>query len=178
MKLFMTISSVLTCIGFAVCQTQTVCTADDVINSITAVERYAQKMQSVTDSSNENIDPAAAIYKNFEGQTRHLNEDLQQCTFNTTADEQTQICSAYEEFATAQLGYLHVADGRDFYAQNGHGENAVKMHGYILQAQNALVNYTAQVGEAATSCADRVNTAYAPLGTQLQNLLEAYPGTA
>ncbi|KAJ5178615.1 uncharacterized protein N7500_001314 [Penicillium coprophilum] len=199
MKAFVAISSILVFVGLAICQTQTTCTADDVLNSITAVQHYAEKMQSVTDSSNENIDTTGAIYKNFEGQTRHFNEDLQ-CTFNTTAEEQTAICSAYEkvsstptfcgdqmpnmgsllpkQFATAQLGYLHVADGREFYEKNGHGENAVKMHGYILQAQYGLENYTAEVKEAASSCANRIDTAYTPLGTQLQALLEAYPGTA
>ncbi|KAJ5357001.1 hypothetical protein N7517_011610 [Penicillium concentricum] len=177
MKVFVAISSVLAFVGLAICQTQTTCTADDVLNSITAVQHYAEKMQSVTDSSNENIDPAGAVYKNFEGQTKHFNEDLQ-CTFNATTEEQTAICSAYEEFATAQLGYLHVADGREFYDQNGHGDNAVKMHGYILQAQYGLENYTAEVKEAAPSCASRIDTAYTPLGDQLQALLQAYPGTA
>ncbi|KAJ5497528.1 hypothetical protein N7463_009515 [Penicillium fimorum] len=177
MKVFVAISSVLAFIGPAICQTQTTCTADDVLNSINAVQHYATKMQSVADSSNDNIDPTGAIYKNFEGQTRHLNEDLQ-CTFNATTEDQTAICRAYEEFATAQLGYLHVADGREFYEQNGHGDNAVKMHGYISQAQQGLENYTVEIKEAAPSCAGRIDTAYAPLGEQLQTLLQAYPGMA
>ncbi|KAJ5195767.1 hypothetical protein N7449_006246, partial [Penicillium cf. viridicatum] len=157
------------------------CTADDVLNPLTAVEHYADKMQSVTDSSSDNIDPSAAltqpIFKNFESQTKHLNEDLQ-CTFNTTPAEQTAICNAYQKFGTSQLGYLHVADGRAFYGKNRHGDNAVKMHGYILQSQHALENYTTQVKAAAASCVDRIEIAYTPLGTQLQDLLEAYPGTA
>ncbi|KAF4763022.1 hypothetical protein HAV15_001584 [Penicillium sp. str.  len=134
-------------------------------------------MQSVTDSSDDNIDPSVPIFKNFESQTNHFNEDLQ-CTFNTTPAEQTAICSAYEKFATSQLGYYHMADGRAFYEKNGHGDNAVKMHGYILQSQHALENYTTQVKAAAASCVGRIETAYTPLGTQLQELLEAYPGTA
>ncbi|KGO76399.1 hypothetical protein PITC_018390 [Penicillium italicum] len=170
MKVFVTISSVLAFVGLSICQN--VCTADDVLNSLNAVEHYADKMQSVTDSSGDNIDPTAPIFKNFESQTKHFNEDLQ-CTFNTTTTEQTAICSAYET-----LGYLHVADGRAFYEKNGHGDNAVKMHGYILQSQHALENYTTQVKAAAASCVDRIDTAYTPLGTQLQNLLQAYPGTA
>jgi hypothetical protein len=56
MKPFLAISSISAFIGLAICQTQTTCTADDILNSITAVQHYARKMQSVTDSSNENID--------------------------------------------------------------------------------------------------------------------------
>ncbi|CAI7576622.1 unnamed protein product [Penicillium palitans] len=175
MKAFVTVSTVLAFVGLSICQNT--CTADDVLNSLTAVEHYAIKMQSVTDSSSDNIDPSAPIFKNFESQTNHFNEDLQ-CTFNTTPAEQTAICSAYEKFATSQLGYYHVADGRVFYEKNGHGDNAVKMHGYILRSQHALENYTTQVKTAAASCVDRIETAYTPLGTQLQKLLEAYPGTA
>ncbi|OQD60412.1 hypothetical protein PENPOL_c023G10688 [Penicillium polonicum] len=175
MKVFVTVPTVFAFVGLSICQNT--CTADDVLNSLTAVEHYADKMQAVTDSSDDNIDPSAPIFKNFEGQTKHFNEDLQ-CTFNTTPEEQTAICSAYEKFATSQLGYLHVADGRTFYEKNGHGDNAVKMHGYILQAQHSLENYTTQVRAAAGSCVDRIGTAYTPLGTQLQKLLEAYPGTA
>ncbi|CAG8903311.1 unnamed protein product [Penicillium egyptiacum] len=200
MKAFVTISSVLAIVGPSTCQTT--CTADNVLNSLTAVKHYADKMQSVTDGSSGNINPSAVslnlcvkphflregsgklttplvqpIFKNFEGQTKHLNEDLQ-CTFDTTPKEQSDICSDYEKFATSQLSYLHVAGGRSFYEKNGHGDNAVKMHGYILQAQDTLENYTSQVKAAAASCADRIDTAYTPLGTQLQKLLEAYPGTA
>ena len=58
MKAFLAIYSISAFIGLAVCQTQTTCTADDILNSITAVQHYARKMQSVTDSSNENIDPS------------------------------------------------------------------------------------------------------------------------
>ncbi|KAK4867023.1 hypothetical protein LT330_007764 [Penicillium expansum] len=175
MKAFVAISSVLAFAGLSICQNT--CTADDVLNSLNAVEHYADKMQSVTDASSDNIDPSAPIFKNFESQTKHFNEDLQ-CTFNTTQAEQTAICSAYETFATSQLSYLHVADGRAFYEKNGHGDNAVKMHGYILQSQHALENYTTQVKAAAASCVDRIDTVYTPLGTQLQKLLQAYPGTA
>ncbi|KAJ5200768.1 hypothetical protein N7491_008426, partial [Penicillium cf. griseofulvum] len=114
-----------------------------------------------------------AIYNNFEGQTKNLSQDLQ-CTLNATMEEQTAICSAYEEFGMAQLSYLHVADGGAFYEKNGHGDNAVMMHGYILQAQDALQNYTAQVKEAAPSCAGRIDTRYTLLGKQLQSLLQAY----
>lgn len=114
MKTFLTISSVLAFAGLSICQNT--CTADDVLNSLNAVEYYADKMQSVTDASSDNIDPSAVsidsyrlykdpsklitpliqpIFKNFESQTKHFNEDLQ-CTFNTTQAEQTAICSAYE----------------------------------------------------------------------------------
>ncbi|KAJ5604248.1 hypothetical protein N7537_007204 [Penicillium hordei] len=175
MKVFVAIPTVLVFVGLSICQNT--CTADDVLNSLNAVEHYADKMQSVTDSSSDNIDPSAPIFKNFESQTKHFNEDLQ-CTFNTTPVEQTAICSAYEKFAMSQLGYLHVADGRAFYEKNGHGDNAVKMHGYILQSQHALENYTIQAKAAAASCVDRIETAYTPLGRQLKRLLEAYPGTA
>ncbi|KAF7528136.1 hypothetical protein PCG10_001423 [Penicillium crustosum] len=175
MKVFVTVSAVLAFVGLSICQNT--CTADDVLNSLTAVEHYADKMQSVTDSSSDNIDPSAPIFKKFESQTNHFNEDLQ-CTFNTTPAEQTAICSAYEKFATSQLGYYHMADGRAFYEKNGHGDNAVKMHGYILQSQHALENYTTQVKAAAALCVDRIEKAYTPLGTQLQELLEAYPRTA
>ncbi|KAG0153728.1 hypothetical protein Pdw03_6171 [Penicillium digitatum] len=175
MKIFATVLSVLAFVGVSI--SQNTCTADDVLNSLSSVEHYADKMQSVTDSSNDDIDPSAPIFKNFESQTKHFNGDLQ-CTFNTALAEQTAICSAYETFATSQLGYLHVADGRAFYEKNGHGDNAIKMHEYILQSQHALENYTTQVKAAAASCVDRIETAYTPLGTQLQNLLQAYPGAA
>ncbi|CAI7634531.1 unnamed protein product [Penicillium glandicola] len=177
MKVLITILTVLAFVGLSICDITAACTADDVLNSLTAIENYADKMQSVTDSSSDNIDPSGAIFKNFESQTKHLKQDLQ-CTFNTTSEEQTSICSAYEKFATAQLSYLHVADGRAFYEKNGSGDNAVKMHGYILQAQEALESYTMQVKAAASSCASRVDTAYTPLGVQLQSLLQAYPGEA
>lgn len=57
MKIFVTISTILAFVGLSICQTT--CTADDVLNSLTAVEHYADKMQSVTDSSSDNIDPSA-----------------------------------------------------------------------------------------------------------------------
>lgn len=57
MKAFVTVSTVLAFVGLSICQNT--CTADDVLNSLTAVEHYAIKMQSVTDSSSDNIDPSA-----------------------------------------------------------------------------------------------------------------------
>lgn len=114
MKIFATVLSVLAFVGVSI--SQNTCTADDVLNSLSSVEHYADKMQSVTDSSNDDIDPSAVstnpyrlykisgklnttltqpIFKNFESQTKHFNGDLQ-CTFNTALAEQTAICSAYE----------------------------------------------------------------------------------
>lgn len=57
MKVLSTVSTVLALVGLSICQNT--CTADDVLNSLTAVEHYADKMQSVTDSSDDNIDPSA-----------------------------------------------------------------------------------------------------------------------
>lgn len=56
----MTVSAVLAFVGLSICQNT--CTADDVLNSLTAVEHYADKMQSVTDSSSDNIDPSAVSF--------------------------------------------------------------------------------------------------------------------
>jgi hypothetical protein len=57
MKVFVAIPTVLVFVGLSICQNT--CTADDVLNSLNAVEHYADKMQSVTDSSSDNIDPSA-----------------------------------------------------------------------------------------------------------------------
>ena len=46
MKVFVTVPTVFAFVGLSICQNT--CTADDVLNSLNAVEHYADKMQAVT----------------------------------------------------------------------------------------------------------------------------------
>lgn len=48
-----------------------------------------------------------------------------------------------------------MADGLKFYQQNGNGDNAVKMHGYILVAEQSLV-----VGKLHTSLTESTDPLY------------------
>ncbi|KAJ5813151.1 hypothetical protein N7447_010174 [Penicillium robsamsonii] len=137
MKGFMAISSVLAFIGLAIWQTQTTCTADDVFNSITAVQHYAAEMHALSMRPQRIRDSTAGL----------------------------PLRGRWTRILRAKWTW----------------KKAVKMHGYILQAQQgseAIQSYTAEVKEAALSCAGRIDTAYVPLGEQLQTLLQAYPDTA
>ncbi|KAJ5333851.1 uncharacterized protein N7506_007634 [Penicillium brevicompactum] len=172
MKTIMKLCGLFAMIGFSCAQR--ICTADDVVLSLSAVQYLADKMQLLVDTNNNNIDPSGPIYNNYLTQTNHLNQDLQ-CNANVTPTDQLNICDAYEHFSHSQLRFLHVADGLKFYQQNGNDDNAVKMHGYILAAEQSLVNYTSRIKEISPSCSARIDTAYKPLGAQLNSLKDAYP---
>ncbi|KAJ5881607.1 uncharacterized protein N7529_000279 [Penicillium soppii] len=175
MKNFLGIFSILAIASPSFCQR--VCTADDVRVSLLTVEYLAGQMQSLVDIDHSDIDPSGRIYRNFMVQTNHLIQDLQ-CNIIASPDEQLAICSAYEGFAAKELAYLHVSEEPEFYQRNNNGPNGVKVHGYILQAETALENYTSQIRNAVPSCTDRIDAAYQPLGVQLAHLLQSYPGTA
>ncbi|CAI7594908.1 unnamed protein product [Penicillium bialowiezense] len=175
MKAFMKLYGIFALIGFS--YSQRVCSADDVVLSMRGAQYLADKMQLVTDTNNNNIDPSGPIYNNYLTLINHFNQDLQ-CNANLTSQDQVNICDAYEHFSYAQLRFLHVADGLKFYQQNGNGDNGVKMHGYILGAEQALVSYTSRLKEIAPSCVARIDAAYKPLGAQLLVLKDAYPNAS
>ncbi|KAJ6023914.1 hypothetical protein N7540_004711 [Penicillium herquei] len=172
MKLFTTILSLLALATsiFA----QNTCTTDDVIVSLEINIKFGDQMQTDVDATNNSIDTSGPVYKNYKSLLDQYARDVQ-CTISATRDQQNQICSAYVNFATSQLRFLHIADGLQFFIANSQGDNESKMHGYILTYQNALQGYTSRIKAGVPVCASQIDDAYAPLAKQLASLIQDYP---